>query len=425
MLKLTPYEKEMLSGEHGKAKQAAIEKVVQYANVLGASELCEVSMAHLFCGEHSYVDTYKPNDPDDIDDVFSQMALSSNKKVKFEKFACYCQSDCAPMDQNKYELMGITKERAEKNQKYLDYVRDKGVNLAGTCVPYMVGFIPMMGQHYVSSESHAVTLMNSLWGACGNADGLEAGFWSAVCGRTPKWGKHEMNNRLGTHLFEIDFEVKTSKDWDLLGYTIGRKLPTHSVPVIKGGKLKADIFNIKYFFAAMATTSGPEMCHIIGKTPEAPTLEAAFGGKKDYPVIKVRVEDLLESYNILGDAGAADIDYVSMGCPHYSIEEIRQIAEYIKDKKAKPGILFHVWTALPIKEMSDRCGYTQIIEAAGGQVMTSCCPLTSGFLPEEYNKNILFDSAKQAHYIRPLTKAGIYYRSIYECLDAVVSGKIE
>lgn len=424
MLKLTPYEKEMLDGNHGRAKQVAMENIVRYANVLGAEELCEVKKAHLFCGAHDYLNAFK-GDNRDIDALFSEMHLNSDEKIKMDPFACYCQADCAAMDPKRYDKMDIPKERGEWNQKLLDSYVDKGVNLASTCVPYMVGFIPMMGEHYVSSESHACTLMNSLWGACGNADGLEAGFWSAVCGRTPKWGMHDMNARKGTHLFEIDFEVKTNKDWDLLGYSIGRKLPTHSIPVLKGDKLYPDIFNIKYFFAAMATTSGPEMCHIIGKTPEAPTLEAAFGGKTDYPVIKITGDDLMESYNILGDKGEAKLDYISIGCPHYSIEELRHIANYLKGKKVAKGVLLNVWTALPIKEMSDRCGYTKTIEDTGALVMTSCCPLTSGFFPKDEGKNILFDSAKQAHYIRPMTKAGIYYRDLDQCLLAAVEGIIK
>ena len=52
MVKLTEYEQEMLSGVHGALKQQAIKKVVEYANVLGAEELCEVTMAHVFCGAH-------------------------------------------------------------------------------------------------------------------------------------------------------------------------------------------------------------------------------------------------------------------------------------------------------------------------------------------------------------------------------------
>ena len=200
MLKLTDYEQEMLDGKHGKLKSIAMNKIVQYANVLGASELCKVSKAHLFCGAHSYLEAC---DSDDIEEVMSEMHFCSDEKVSIDKFDCYCQSDCGPMDAVRYKEMEVSEECGTKNKEYMEYYNKCGVNLLGSCVPYMMGFIPFKGEHYVSSESHAVVLMNSLWGSCGNADGLEAGFWSAVCGRTPKWGNHIIENRKGTHLFNI------------------------------------------------------------------------------------------------------------------------------------------------------------------------------------------------------------------------------
>ena len=432
-VKLTSAEREMLEGTKGPLKQQALKKVVEYANVLGAEELCEVTKAHIFCGLHSYLTAYSENldDLSDIEQTLSQMHLCSDEKIKFEPFACYCQSDVGPMDPISYEDMDISPKKAAVNQKYLDFYKNMGVNMAGTCVPYLSGFLPLQGEHYVTSESHVVPLLNGFFGAAGNSDGLEAGFWSAICGRTPKWGNHIKENRKGTHLFKVDFPVETSEEWDLLGYDIGRKLPTHSVPVIYGDKLKVDIVTLKYFFAAMCTTSGPEMCHIVGHTPEAPTLEAAFGGKTDYPVINVIKRDLVDSFWILSDKVLADknggdeLTYISLGCPHYSMDEMRLIANYMKGKKKADKVIVHVWTAHQMKEVAERSGIADDIKAFGAKLLTSSCPLTSGYFPKEAGTSILFDSAKQAHYIRPITKAGIFYRNLELCIDAAVIGKLE
>jgi len=54
-----------------------------------------------------------------------------------------------------------------------------------------------MREHFVSCESSAVLFMNSVWGACGNGDGIEASFCAAVCGRTPLAGNHLPENRSG------------------------------------------------------------------------------------------------------------------------------------------------------------------------------------------------------------------------------------
>ena len=423
-LKLTPEEQAMLDGKAGPLKQQAMKKVVQYANVLGADALCTVSKAHLFCGLHGYLSAHK-GDLADIEQTLSQMHLCTDEKLPFEPFACYCQSDVGPMDPENYADMDVPPEQAALNQRYLDFYRDLGVNPAGTCVPYLSGFLPLQGEHYVTSESHVVPLLNGFFGAAGNSDGLEAGFWSAICGRTPRWGNHIRENRKGTHLFWVDFPVQTSEQWDLLGYTIGRKLPTHAVPVITGDKLSVDIITLKYFFAALCTTSGPEMCHIVGHTPEAPTIEAAFGGRADYPVIDITKRDLRDSYRILSDEREADLTYISLGCPHYSMDEMRTIADMMDGRRKAENVIVHVWTAPQMKEVAQRTGQAEKIKAFGASLLVSSCPLTSGYFPKEAGANILFDSAKQAHYIRPLTKAGIYYRNLQSCIDAAVAGRID
>ena len=41
---------------------------------------------------------------------------------------------------------------------------------------------------------------------------------------------------------------------------------------------RPDLTDLKHFGAAAASSGGVEMYHIVGVTPEAPTVEAAFGG---------------------------------------------------------------------------------------------------------------------------------------------------
>ena len=36
MIRLTPYEQEMLDGKYGAAKQVALQKIIDYARILGA-----------------------------------------------------------------------------------------------------------------------------------------------------------------------------------------------------------------------------------------------------------------------------------------------------------------------------------------------------------------------------------------------------
>ena len=90
-----------------------------------------------------------------------------------------------------------------------------------------------MGEHFVTTESGVTVIGNSLWGAMGNADGIEAAFWSAICGRTPKWGNHVQENRRGSHLVEVHATLNSILDWDLLGMAVGSRMQPGAVPVIQ------------------------------------------------------------------------------------------------------------------------------------------------------------------------------------------------
>jgi hypothetical protein len=117
--------------------------------------------------------------------------------------------------------------RKAKNLAMLSRFVDSGVILSGTCVPYLLGFIPLAGDHFVSCESSAVLFLNSLMGACGNGDGIEASFCAAVCGYTPLGGMHLPENRRATHVVEIQSQPESVHDWDVLGHAVGNKLPPH------------------------------------------------------------------------------------------------------------------------------------------------------------------------------------------------------
>lgn len=419
MVHLSDEESKILDGQGGKLRQKALEFIVRYAEVLGADRLCRVSKAHLFCGAHNYLKAVRSAD---MDVIMSEMLFNSPDKLTFDAVGCFCQSDCSPIDHLNWAKMGCTEEEFLENERYLDRCLKAGVHLVGSCVPYMTGFIPLKGEHYVTTESHAVLMMNSLWGACANADGIEACFCSAVSARTPLWGMHVPESRKGNRLFHLTCKPETVEDWDLVGYAVGLRLPPHSAPILAGNVEGADMTRLKSCFAAMATTGGPEICHIVGITPEAPTLTACLAPSGLEDRVEIGQKELAEAREILCDGQPGEVDYISLGCPHYTIEQIREAADFLKGRRIHPGRTLHIWTALPIKAVADRCGYTRTIEEAGGALMVGTCPLVSERWPAG-TRAMAFDSAKQAHYIKPLTTARVFFGNVSECLRASISGQ--
>ena len=419
-MRLTTFEQRMLNGEFGDLKQQALSKTIDYAHIVQAEELCEVTMAHLFCGAHPYLDAVPSRD---FDSVYAEMAFCGRKPLIFTgtEPLCRCQADVFPISSHNWAAMTDEQSRVRLNEEYLKRFTALGVRLVGTCVPYMTGFIPLPGEHYVSSESHAVLLMNSLWGACGQADGLEAGFWAAVCGRTPLWGLHDLRRRRGTHLFRLETELKTLHDWDLFGHAAGLKIPPQAIPVFLEGFSRPDIHKFKAAAAAMATTSGAEMVHFVGLTPEAPTLEAALADNASREVTIIDERDLAASRSLLSCGRRIPVDYVSVGCPHLSIHQLGEVASFLENKRVSANTVAHVWTAAPFKEVADRAGYTAIIEASGAQLLTNSCPLVSGRRPADA-RSLALDSAKQAHYLKSETDQEILYGSWQDCLNSAFSG---
>jgi predicted aconitase len=231
---------------------------------------------------------------------------------------------------------------------------------------------------------------------------------------------HLPENRVGTDLVKINTEPKSIHDWDLLGYTVGRQLPPHAVPVVSGRFPRPNSIQLKAFFAALACAAGTEMCHIVNITPEAGTTEQAFQHRTPDNVFRITEKEIQTSLKKLNRHDRKKIDYISLGCPHYHIDEIRRIAESLDGKTIHPDTTVHLWTAGPIKYSADQCGYTRKIENAGAKLLTGSCPSTRGY-PAGV-RTAAYDSAKQRMSAVQETGAELYYGSRKVCLESAISG---
>lgn len=429
MVRLTDYEQRMLNGEMGEFKQRALQKIVDYANALGAEELCVVTKATVYFGYHPYLDAVKS---DDYNEIFSKMVLCSDKKYKLDQFSneCFTQTCAAPCDQFCYEPIGLSKEVFDKNRKFLDLTKDAGVSIVGSCTPYLSGWLPLRGEHFVSTESSNILMSNSFFGACGNADGLEAAAWSAICGRTPLWGNHILTNRYATHVVEIQCKSETTMDWDIIGLTLGRLLTdANARPVLASGFHRPDLDRLKRFFAALATTSGCEICHIVGCTAEAPTLEEALAGHEPVKKLVITQEEYDRSLASVCDSGSADVQMVVLGCPHYSLDEIRHVAELLKGRKVAKDVNLQIWTDMTMQHLAEVNGYAQTIRDAGAHLLNSGCPMVCGRTAYDWvTTGFLTDGAKQAHYVHTdlnSKNCKVFYGSTDQCVEAAIRGKWE
>jgi predicted aconitase len=425
MLKLSDHEKALLDGKMGKFKQKAMEFNVRYAKVLGADEFCKVSRATLFIGAQHYLDCYRPDE--DYRKIFSEFYLCSDEVIEFGEMdsECKVQTCAASCDMWNCEKTHLSEEYCERNRSYLDATRKMGVKIVESCTPYYVGWFPLMGEHFVSTESSNVVISNSFFGAYGNSDGVEAAVCAAITGRTPKWGMHIKENRYADCLVNVNCNVRSLTEWDVLGYTIGRKLPKNVLPVMVGEFERPEINRMRQFSSSISVSSATELCHIVGITPEAQTFEMATGGKACKYEITITEEDMKASLEKICDRGSGPVDYVSIGCPHLALDELKEISEYIKGKRIKKGSELLIWTDYATKAMADVNGYTKDIENSGAFVLTGSCPIVMREESHRHATGMVMNGVKQAIGIRHQTQVPVFYGDIERCIDAAVNGRWE
>jgi len=117
--------------------------------------------------------------------------------------------------------------------------------------------------------------------------------------------------------------------------------------------------------ATIAVESGLPLLHMVGITPEAPTLEAALGSNQKVEEILIGEQEIREAYDIACTAKENHIDYVLLGCPHVTMKEFMEIIEIIDGKKVHPNVKFVISTTKLFRDTAEDMGYLDILRNAG------------------------------------------------------------
>ena len=415
---LTDYEKEMRDGTHGRAKARAMDLLIRYGEALGAERLVETTnVAGAF---NASTPSVKPIAEKGMNHVFSELNLDSDEVVDVPHVAVNTCQLITGIDNDNWKLQGASEEMIEMQRSAERYLGRRGVNMFATCTPYQVGNVPVKGEHCAWMESSAVIYCNSVLGARTNVEGKESTGAAALTGRIPYWGFHLTENRFGQHLVEVAVEVDDMMDWGLLGYYVG-EMVEEDIPVLDCTTHQPTLIKLKHFGAAAASSGGVEMYHIPGVTPEADSVEQAFGPRRIEGRFRYGEKERRETYAKLQSATDDKVDFVMLGCPHNSIEQVALIAELLEGKRIHPDTALWVHTPRALRQVAERNGYCEIIEAAGGVVMSDTCPAISRRVPEG-TRVIATDSAKQAHYLPAIAKVQGHFGSVRDCVATALAG---
>ncbi|MFC7402527.1 aconitase X [Citricoccus sp. GCM10030269] len=418
---LTDDDKAMRDGRDGEAVAAAMDLLIRYGNGLDAERLCSVRNV---AGTSTQPTPAKEKIAAEggWNKAYAVINLDCDDDIEIPKMrvpTCQLQHGFSADALN---VTPYNPHLVELQAEAESFASDRGINILATCTPYQVGNLPVRGEHIAWMESSAVVYANSVIGAKSNCEGTASTGAAGLTGRVPYWGNHLDENRHGTHLIRSEVPVESFQDWGLFGYFTGEVVQEER-PVLTGRLGLPSQADLKHLGAALATTGGVEIFHLPGVTPEAPTIKAAFGpGRVPEPVMFTEA-DRREAYELLNSQGdTEDVDFVLLGCPHASLEQLGEIAGLLDGRRLHPGTELWIMTPRALRAVADRNGYTEIIERAGGKLLTDSCPAMSRTAPEG-TRVFATDSAKQAHYLPAILGIEAWFGTTAECVQAAVTGR--
>jgi cis-L-3-hydroxyproline dehydratase len=423
-VKLTEQDLRMLNGEEGPGRRKCMDFLVKMGEAFDAEEMGNALSAQIHAaipldylkeltegvkGTKVFTTTHANWNPSSIDPEG-------------------CKRIGLPKHYDIYELI----RGGDPPEKVYDVYRRMGYYITHTCTPFYAGNIPRPGNHFSWCGSAGQVLMNSWFGACGNRDSVPFNVAVTVTNRTPLMGLALKKNRYAQVLARtegLNFQNFSDADWGALGYHLGAIAGPRNV-AIEGlpSWLSTDQFRL--IASALPVSGAVCLCHVIGITPEAPTLQTALGKKKPEIEVVVRPKDIKEAYAKLTTATGRNVDSVTLGCPHCSIQELKQIAELLNGKQVNRNVRLLVAAYRGVLELARTMGYIDVIKNAGG-VLTDCCvgsqhPFSTlgPNLGVKVNAN---NSARMDHYMIRISndKVKQRYGSMKDCIKAAITGKWE
>lgn len=425
-MKLTQREEHMLAGKFGTGPQKSMELLTAVGDVFEAECMVPVASSHLVIPEIQLFPKGRE----------AEWGIEITRKLVdgVDKFRVPATINPTVLDLEKAEALQISDKFVSDMKpifkKAMEVYEKKGAIPNYSCTPFF-DFFYRKGEHLGGAESVQVLYNNSVNGARLNRETGPTALAVAVTGVTPNYGMHLDENRLGQVLFELDENIDPEKftdaDLNALGYFAGR-VAVERIPVFNGLPTNMNETDLKYLCVPLAVSAGIPMIHVVGVTPEALTLDAAFGGKKAKETVVVGMEELQTAFERLNTATSSDLDYVALGCPHCSLRELREIVHLLNGRKISPNVVFFVATSTIKYDLARKMGIVEEIERCGGVVVKGMCPGASifGRYGKELGvKTVATNSSKNAHYIGAHSGGHVKtcFGSKEKCIEAAIAGK--
>lgn len=410
---LTEQEQRWLSGADGAAHELAMRLMVTAAEVSGATEFVAIDFAHLNASFYS----------GQVSVDFAEFLLAHDATFAVPTHTNASLIDCStpdlrPADEFPVEVAGAT--------RLMEIYEQLGATSMWTCAPYLQPETrPALGAQIAGSESNAVSFYNSALGARTNKYGDFLDVCAAITGRVPLVGLHTDEGRHATHRFDLsslsDAALADPTLPHVLGIIIGEQAGT-SVPVIDGLP-EASEDDLKAIAAAGGTSGAVEMFHVVGVTPEAPTLDAATGGQRLISHTDVTSASIADARRRLSTARSGPLRAICLGAPHFTITEFADLRTALAGRPIDPDVTMLVTTSRAVGNELTLRGWNSELEQAGVEIALDTCSYYTP-RPRGVEGLVMTNSAKWAYYAPGILDVEVAFGSLAECVEAAVTGKV-
>ncbi|WP_066456521.1 aconitase X [Anaerotruncus rubiinfantis] len=413
-MKLTDYEKELLNGDHGEAVQMAMRVLYDLGEYYGADDFVEITACHddstVYFGE-------------------AQVAFAEYLAAMGAKFAVPTSTNACALDMERWDIQKHEASWMAATRRIEASHLKMGAVPSWTCAPYQTGFSPVFGSQVAFAESNVISFMNSIVGARTNRYAGPLELLCGIAGRAPNFGLHKTENRYAQGLVILGDDIKEEmfddpSMFNYVAYAYG-KIVGNRVWALQGmPKRNLTMDNLKQFSATVASSGGIALFHLIGITPEAQTLEMAFGGKEPKEVVIIGLKELKEAESQLCNYDeTGTIDLVSLGCPHFSCAEFQDLEDKLAGRRIHPDTAMWIFTSRANYANVESSGLLARIQRLGVQVFVDGCLM-------EYptkrwgTRSIMTNSGKFGTYC--FNKVGIHpvFGNLQDCVETAVQGKV-
>ena len=404
---LTGEDQAMLHGEGSEAQALAMRVLVGMARATGARRMIDISGAHidgtLYLGRASLDFATRLRDGGGRVAVPTTLNVSSLDLLHPDLF------------------LGDDPTRDAALAMMSAYL-DMGASPTWTCAPYQLADRPGFGDRVAWGESNAIVFANSVLGARTPRFGDFADMAAAITGRAPEFGLYLDRHRRARVEIDVSRIAEKARLTDeffaVLGFLIGAEAGSE-VPAVTGIE-SATEDQLKVLGAGAATSGAVSMIHVVGITPEAPTLASAVDGIAPR-LVRVTPDAISSAYQALSSTDAENLRTVHLGTPHYSARQIARLQDLLAGRRVHPDMTLYVNTGRDV--LASSAEIVESLEEIGVVFVTDTCTYVTAILPTGPGA-AMTDSAKWAYYAPGNLGVDVVFGSTSDCVESAVAGRV-